>query len=447
MARPVVAIVGRPNVGKSTLFNKLIGKRLSIVDNTPGVTRDRIYGNCEWLGHNMLLVDTGGIEPFSDDVILSQMRRQAELAITSADVIIFVTDIRSGVVAADSEVASMLQKSGKPIILCVNKVDNIGALPPEFYEFYNLGLGDPIAVSSVHGHGTGDLLDEVIKNIPEGSFDDTDEDIVKVAVIGKPNVGKSSLINKISGEERAIVSDIAGTTRDATDTVIHNSHGDFVFIDTAGLRRKSKVEDQIEKYSVIRARMAVERADVCVIMIDANEGFTEQDSKVAGIAHDLGKACIIAVNKWDAVEKTGTTMDVQRKKLMNDFSFMSYAPIIFISAKTGQRLGRLFELIKFVDTQNAMRISTGKLNDVLSAATTRVQPPTDKGRRLKIYYMTQASTRPPTFVCFVNSKDLFHYSYQRYIDNQIREVFGLEGTPTRYVVREREKRNGKKDTK
>lgn len=447
MARPVVAIVGRPNVGKSTLFNKLVGKRLSIVDNTPGVTRDRIYGNCEWLGHNMLLVDTGGIEPFTDDVILSQMRRQAELAITSADVIIFVTDIRSGVVAADSEVASMLQKSGKPIILCVNKVDNIGALPPEFYEFYNLGLGDPIAVSSVHGHGTGDLLDVVIKNIPEGSFDDTDEDIVKVAVIGKPNVGKSSLINKISGEERAIVSDIAGTTRDATDTVIHNSHGDFVFIDTAGLRRKSKVEDQIEKYSVIRARMAVERADVCVIMIDANEGFTEQDSKVAGIAHDLGKACIIAVNKWDAVEKTGTTMDVQRKKLMNDFSFMSYAPIIFISAKTGQRLDRLFELIKFVDTQNAMRISTGKLNDVLSAATTRVQPPTDKGRRLKIYYMTQASTRPPTFVCFVNSKDLFHYSYQRYIDNQIREVFGLEGTPTRYVVREREKRNGKKDTK
>lgn len=447
MARPVVAIVGRPNVGKSTLFNKLVGKRLSIVDNTPGVTRDRIYGNCEWLGHNMLLVDTGGIEPFSDDVILSQMRRQAELAITSADVIIFVTDIRSGVVAADSEVASMLQKSGKPIILCVNKVDNIGALPPEFYEFYNLGLGDPIAVSSVHGHGTGDLLDEVIKNIPEGSFDDTDEDIVKVAVIGKPNVGKSSLINKISGEERAIVSDIAGTTRDATDTVIHNSHGDFVFIDTAGLRRKSKVEDQIEKYSVIRARMAVERADVCVIMIDANEGFTEQDSKVAGIAHDLGKACIIAVNKWDAVEKTGTTMDVQRKKLMNDFSFMSYAPIIFISAKTGQRLDRLFELIKFVNTQNAMRINTGKLNDVLSAATTRVQPPTDKGRRLKIYYMTQASTRPPTFVCFVNSKDLFHYSYQRYIDNQIREVFGLEGTPTRYVVREREKRNGKKDTK
>lgn len=447
MSRPVVAIVGRPNVGKSTLFNKLVGKRLSIVDDTPGVTRDRIYGDCEWLGRNMLLIDTGGIEPYSDDIILSQMRRQAELAITSADVIIFVTDIRSGVVATDSEVASMLQKSGKPIILCVNKVDNIGGIPPEFYEFYNLGLGDPIAVSSVHGHGTGDLLDEVLKYLPEQDEDEFDHELIKVAVIGKPNVGKSSLINAISGEERAIVSDIAGTTRDATDTIVENSHGKFVFIDTAGLRRKSKVDDQIEKYSVIRARMAVERADVCVIMIDATEGFTEQDSKVAGIAHDLGKACIIAVNKWDAVEKDGKTMDSQRKNLMNDFSFMSYAPIIFISAKTKQRLDRLFELIKFVDTQNAMRISTGKLNDVLSAATTRVQPPTDKGRRLKIYYMTQASTRPPTFVCFVNSKDLFHYSYQRYIDNQIREVFGLEGTPTRFVVREREKRNGKTDTK
>ena len=447
MNKPVIAIVGRPNVGKSTLFNKLIGQRLSIVDDTPGVTRDRIYGEVEWLGKKAFIIDTGGIEPKSDDIILSQMRRQAQLAIDTANVIILVTDGKTGMVATDMDIAQMLMKSNKPIVLCVNKCDGIGEPTPEFYEFYNLGLGDPIAVSSVHGHGTGDLLDEVIKNIPEGSFDDTDEDIVKVAVIGKPNVGKSSLINKISGEERAIVSNIAGTTRDATDTVIHNSHGDFVFIDTAGLRRKSKVDDQIEKYSVIRARMAVERADVCVIMIDANEGFTEQDSKVAGIAHDLGKACIIAVNKWDAVEKTGTTMDVQRKKLMNDFSFMSYAPIIFISAKTGQRLDRLFELIKFVDTQNAMRISTGKLNDVLYAATTRVQPPTDKGRRLKIYYMTQASTRPPTFVCFVNSKDLFHYSYQRYIDNQIREVFGLEGTPTRYVVREREKRNGKKDTK
>ena len=447
MARPVVAIVGRPNVGKSTLFNKLIGKRLSIVDDTPGVTRDRIYGDCEWLGRHMLLVDTGGIEPYSNDIILSQMRRQAQLAIDSADVIILVTDLRSGVVATDEEVAAMLQKSGKPIVLCVNKCDTIGEVPPEFYEFYNLGLGDPIAVSSVHGHGTGDLLVAVLAYLPDEAEDEDDSDTVRVAVIGKPNVGKSSLINAISGEERAIVSNIAGTTRDATDTIVENKFGNFVFIDTAGLRRKNKVEDQIEKYSVLRARMAVERADVCVIMIDATEGFTEQDSKVAGIAHELGKACIIAVNKWDAVEKDGHTMDKERKKLMNDFSFMSYAPIIFISAKTGQRLDRLFELIRFVDSQNAMRISTGKLNEVLADATLRVQPPTDKGRRLKIYYMTQASTRPPTFVCFVNSKDLFHYSYQRYIDNQIREVFGLEGTPTRYIIRERQGRNGKKDTK
>ena len=446
MSRPVIAIVGRPNVGKSTLFNKLIGKRLSIVDDTPGVTRDRIYGDCEWLGRNMLLVDTGGIEPYSDDIILSQMRRQAQLAIESADVIVLVTDVRSGVVATDTEVAQMLQKSGKPIVLCVNKCDTIGDVPPDFYEFYNLGLGDPVAVSSVHGHGTGDLLDEIIKYLPDEEQGEYDEDKIKVAVIGKPNVGKSSLINAISGEERAIVSNIAGTTRDSTDTLISNEYGAFVFIDTAGLRRKSKGEDQIEKYSVIRARMAVERADVCVIMIDGTEGFTEQDSKVAGIAHDLGKACIIAVNKWDAVDKDGKTMDKERKKLMNDFGFMSYAPIIFISAKTGQRLDRLFELIKFVNEQNSMRISTGRLNEVLSAATTRVQPPTDKGKRLKIYYMTQASTRPPTFVCFVNSKDLFHYSYQRYIDNQIREVFGLEGTPTRFVIREREK-NGKKDYK
>ena len=447
MARPVVAIVGRPNVGKSTLFNKLIGKRLSIVDDTPGVTRDRIYGDCEWLGRHMLLVDTGGIEPYSNDIILSQMRRQAQLAIDSADVIILVTDLRSGVVATDEEVAAMLQKSGKPIVLCVNKCDTIGEVPPEFYEFYNLGLGDPIAVSSVHGHGTGDLLDAVLAYLPDEAEDEDESDTVRVAVIGKPNVGKSSLINAISGEERAIVSNIAGTTRDATDTLVENKFGSFVFIDTAGLRRKNKVEDQIEKYSVLRARMAVERADVCVIMIDATEGFTEQDSKVAGIAHELGKACIIAVNKWDAVEKDGHTMDKERKKLMNDFSFMSYAPIIFISAKTGQRLDRLFELIRFVDSQNAMRISTGKLNEVLADATLRVQPPTDKGRRLKIYYMTQASTRPPTFVCFVNSKDLFHYSYQRYIDNRIREVFGLEGTPTRYIIRERQGKNGKKDTK
>lgn len=438
MARPIVAVVGRPNVGKSTLFNKLVGSRLSIVDDTPGVTRDRIYGDCEWLGHHFLLVDTGGIEPQSDDIILSQMRRQAQLAIDSADVIILVTDVKSGVVATDSDVAAMLQKSGKPIVLCVNKCDGIGDLPMDFYEFYNLGLGDPIAVSAVHGHGTGDLLDEVLKFLPDEKSEEEEDDTTSVAIIGKPNVGKSSLVNAISGEERAIVSNIAGTTRDATDTYVENSHGKFVFIDTAGLRRKSKVDDAIEKYSVIRARMAVERAQVCVIMIDAVEGFTEQDSKVAGIAHDLGKACIIAVNKWDAVEKDGNTMDKYRKKLMNDFSFMSYAPIIFISAKTGQRIERLYELIKYVDSQNAMRISTGKLNDILAAATARVQPPTDKGKRLKIYYMTQASTRPPTFVSFVNRKELFHFSYQRYLENQIREVFGLEGTPVRFVIRERE---------
>lgn len=443
MARPIVAVVGRPNVGKSTLFNKLCGQRLSIVDDTPGVTRDRIYGDCEWLNHNFLLVDTGGIEPHSDDIILSQMRRQAQLAIDSADVIVMVTDMTTGVVATDEEVAAMLQRSGKPVVLCVNKCDKVGEPPMEFYEFYNLCLGDPIQVSAVHGHGTGDLLDEVIRYFPEEEEKDDEEDKIKVAVIGKPNVGKSSLINAIAGEERVIVSNIAGTTRDATDTIIENQHGSFIFIDTAGIRRKSKVDEAIEKYSVIRARMAVERATVCVIMIDAQEGFTEQDSKVAGIAHDLGKACIIAVNKWDAVEKDGKTMDSYRKKLMNDFSFMSYAPIIFISAKTGQRLDRLFELIKYVDEQNSMRISTGKLNDILAEATARVQPPTDKGRRLKIYYMTQSSTRPPTFVCFVNKKELFHYSYQRYLDNRIREVFGLEGTPTKMVIRERESKYDK----
>lgn len=446
LSKPVVAIVGRPNVGKSTLFNKLIGQRLSIVDDTPGVTRDRIFGDCEWLGHSMMLIDTGGIEPHSDDVILKQMRRQADLAIESADVIIMLTDLKDGVVATDQEVAAMLQKSGKPVILAVNKCDFVGEIPADFYEFYNLGLGDPIPVSAVHGRGTGDLLDQVLSYLPQDTEEDADSETIKVAVIGKPNVGKSSLINKLCGEERTIVSDIAGTTRDATDTYISNEYGDFMFIDTAGLRRKSRVRDAgdvIEKYSIMRAKLAVERANVCVIMIDALEGFTEQDSKVAGIAHEAGKACIIAVNKWDAKEKDGQTMQKEREKLMNDFSFMSYAPILFISAKTGQRLDRLYELIKYVDDQNAMRISTGKLNDILSDATTRVQPPTDKGRRLKIYYMTQAATRPPTFVCFVNRKDLFHYSYQRYIDNQIRGVFGLEGTPTRYIIRERNNRDTK----
>lgn len=440
MARPVVAIVGRPNVGKSTLFNKLTGTRLAIVDNTPGVTRDRLFGDCEWLGHNMLLVDTGGIEPYSNDIILSQMRRQAQLAIDSANVIIFVTDVRDGVVATDEEVATMLIKSGKPVVLAVNKCDGLGAPPAELYEFYNLGLGDPFPVSSVHGHGTGDLLDEVLKHLPKEYLteENDEDDYIKVALIGKPNVGKSSLVNKIIGEERMIVSDIAGTTRDATDSFVENEHGKFMFIDTAGLRRKSKVDDAVEKYSVLRTDMAVERANVCVIMVDALEGFTEQDSKVAGRALEQGKGCIIAVNKWDAYEKDGKTMDSYRKQLMKDFSFMSFAPIIFISAKTGQRLERLYELIKFVDTQNSMRIKTGQLNEILAAATLRVQPPTDKGKRLKIYYMTQASTRPPTFVCFVNNAELFHYSYQRYIENQIREVYGLEGTPIRFVIRERD---------
>lgn len=433
-----VAIVGRPNVGKSTLFNKLTGSRISIVDDTPGVTRDRIYGDCEWLGHKFLLIDTGGIEPYSDDVILKQMRAQADIAIETADVIIFVTDVTTGILAADSEVASMLQKSGKPIVLCVNKCDSIGAPPAEFYEFYNLGLGDPFAVSSVHGHGTGDLLDEVIKYLPNKNTNDEENDeIIHVAVIGKPNVGKSSLINRICGGNRAIVSDIAGTTRDTTDTFVENAFGKFNFIDTAGIRRKSKVTDAIERFSVIRARSAVERANVCVIMIDAVEGFTEQDSKIAGIALEAGKACIIAVNKWDAVEKDSDTMKNYKKKLSTDFSFMSYAPVLFISAKTGQRLDKLFDLIAFVHSQNSMRISTGKLNEVLAEATSRVQPPTDKGKRLRIYYMTQASTRPPTFVFFVNNSELFHFSYQRYLENQIREVFGLDGTPVRFIIRER----------
>lgn len=437
MSKKIAAIVGRPNVGKSTLFNKLVGRRISIVEDTPGVTRDRIYADCEWLSHVFLLADTGGIDTKSDDVILSQMRRQAQAAIEAADVIILVTDIHTGVTAEDMDIAALLRKSGKPVVLCVNKVDSTGKTPDEIYEFYNLGLGDPYPVSSVHGLGTGDLLDRVLELFGDEKEEPEDADSIKVAVIGKPNVGKSSLINRITGQERMLVSNIPGTTRDAVDTAIENKSGKFIFIDTAGIRRKSKISDAIEHYSVLRAYSAVERADVCVMMIDATTGFTEQDSKIAGFAHEEGKACIIAVNKWDIVDKSDKTMDEFRKKLMDDFSFMSYAPIIFISAKTGQRIDRLFELIKYVNEQNSIRISTGKLNDVLSDATMRVQPPTDKGKRLKVMYMTQPSTKPPTFVIFVNHAELFHFSYQRYIENQIRSTFGLEGTPVRFIVRER----------
>ena len=436
----LVAIVGRPNVGKSTLFNKIVGKRMSIVDDTPGVTRDRIYSKAEWRSREFMLVDTGGIEPESKDVILSQMREQAQLAIDSADVIIFVADIRTGVTASDVSVAQMLQKSGKPIVLCVNKCDAVGDLPPEIYEFYNLGLGDPIAVSSVHGHGTGDLLDAVIDNADWDSDDDYDDDYIKVAIIGKPNAGKSSLVNKIAGENRMIVSDKAGTTRDAVDTVVQYEDNKYVLIDTAGIRRKSRVNDDVEKYSVLRAFMAVDRADVCVMMIDAAEGFTEQDSKIAGYAHEQGKATVIAINKWDLIEKDGKTMQEFTKKLEVDFSFMSYAPFVFISAKTGQRVDKLFQLINYTVEQNARRITTGKLNELLSYAVARVQPPTDKGKRLKLFYLTQPSVKPPTFVCFCNKKDLFHFSYQRYIENQIRETFGLDGTPIRFIVREREEK-------
>ncbi len=434
----LVAIVGRPNVGKSTLFNKLVGKRLSIVDDTPGVTRDRIYSRCEWLNREFMLIDTGGIEPESSDVILAQMREQAMLAIESADCIIFVVDLTAGVTASDADVATMLTKSGKPVVLAVNKDDNIGDVPPEFYEFYNLGLGDPIAISAVHGHGTGDLLDAVFEKLPPEEAEPFDDSAIKVAVIGKPNVGKSSLVNYITGSARSIVSDIAGTTRDAVDSEVVRGENKYVFIDTAGIRRKAKVTENIEHFSVLRALMAVDRADVCVVMIDAEVGFTEQDSKVAGYAHDKGRAVVIAVNKWDAVtDKNDKTMSEFTKKLQNDFSFMSYAPFVFISAKTGSRVDKLFELIDIVHEQHSRRISTGVLNDMLSYATSRVQPPSDKGKRLKLYYMTQASTNPPNFVVFCNSKDLFHYSYQRYIENQIRETFGLDKTPIKLTVRER----------
>ena len=433
----LIAIVGRPNVGKSTLFNKIIGQRLSIVEDTPGVTRDRIYGKAEWRNRPFMLVDTGGIEPDSKDIILSQMRAQAQLAIDSAAVIIFVVDITTGMTANDESVASMLLKSGKPVVLCVNKCDSVGEPPAELYEFYNLGLGEPIPVSSVHGHGTGDLLDATFEHLPPEDEEEYEENVIKVAVIGKPNAGKSSLINRIAGEERVIVSDIAGTTRDAIDTFIERDGGQYVFIDTAGIRRKSKITENVERYSVLRAYMAIDRADVCVIMIDANEGYTEQDSKVAGYAHDQGKACVIAINKWDSIEKDDKTMNEFRKKLEVDFSFMSYAPFVFISALTGQRIDKLFEQIRYTAEQNARRITTGMLNDLLSYATARVQPPSDKGKRLKLYYMTQASTKPPTFVVFCNSKELFHYSYRRYIENQIREAFKLDSTPIKLIVRER----------
>ncbi len=443
MSLPLVAIVGRPNVGKSTLFNKLIGQRLSIVEDTPGVTRDRIYSKCEWLSTQFMLVDTGGIEPKTDDIILSQMRDQAQIAIDRADVIIFVTDLKTGVTSDDYAVAEMLQKSGKPVVLCVNKCDSLGEPPMEIYEFYNLGLGDPYGVSSVHGHGTGDMLDKVCEYLKDYESEQYDEDAIKVAIIGKPNVGKSSLVNRISGQNRVIVSNIAGTTRDATDTEIENEYGKYVFIDTAGIRKKSKITERVEHFSVLRAYMAVDRADVCVIVIDATEGFTEQDSKVAGYAHEQGKASIVVVNKWDLIEKETNTMKNYEAELRENFSFMSYVPFLFMSALTGQRVDKLYEKINYVAKQNSIRISTGTLNDALITATQKVQPPSDKGRRLKIYYITQSSTNPPTFIVFVNRKELFHFSYQRYIENQIRQTFGLDGTPVRFVVRERDRNDTK----
>ena len=437
MSRPLVAIVGRPNVGKSMLFNRLVGQRLSIVEDTPGVTRDRLYAECEWCGRKFDMVDTGGIEPSTDSEILLFMREQAQIAIDSATVIVLVTDIRTGVTAADKDVANMLLRSRKPVVLAVNKADSTGAEDPAIYEFYSLGLGDPIAVSAVHGHGTGDLLDACLAHFPEESEDEEEGDCIKVAVIGKPNVGKSSLINHILGEKRLIVSNMAGTTRDAVDTLFENQYGRYMLIDTAGIRRKSKVEERVEKFSVMRAQMAIERADVCLIMIDAREGVTEQDTKIAGLAHEAGKASIVVVNKWDLVEKETGTMEKMRKDIMRDLSFMSYAPILFISALTGQRTERIFELINFVNDQSNMRITTGMLNNVLADAQARVQPPTDKGRRLKIYYMTQTGIKPPNFVIFCNSRELFHFSYQRYLENQIRAVFGLEGTPVRIVIRQK----------
>lgn len=442
MSKPLVAIVGRPNVGKSMLFNKLINKRVSIVEDTPGVTRDRIYEECDWNGRTFDLVDTGGIEPTMDNEILLFMREQARIAIDSADVIVLVTDITTGVTAADKDVANMLLRSKKPVVLAVNKADSTGTVDPTLYEFYSLGCGDPIPVSAVHGHGTGDLLDACMEHFPPESETEEADDTIKVAIIGKPNVGKSSLTNLILGEKRVIVSDVAGTTRDAIDSRVENEYGKYVFIDTAGIRRRSRVDDRVEKFSVMRAQMAIERADVCLIMIDAREGVTEQDTKIAGLAHEAGKASVVVVNKWDLIEKDSKTMDSMRKDIQRDLSFMSYAPILFISALTGQRTSRIFELVNFVNDQSAMRITTGMLNNVLADAQARVQPPTDKGRRLKIYYMTQTGIKPPNFVIFCNSRELFHFSYQRYIENQIRAVFGLEGTPIRMVIRQKGDKEG-----
>lgn len=437
MAKPVVAVVGRPNVGKSTFFNYVAGKRISIVEDTPGVTRDRIYTEVEWRGRTFTLIDTGGIEPYSEDKIMQQMRRQAEIAIETADVILFMVDGKDGMTASDKEVASLLRKAKKPMILVVNKVDKVGDLPPEVYEFYNLGLGDLMAISSIHGLGMGDLLDEVYRHFPEEQDEEYPEDVIKVAVVGKPNAGKSSLINAIMGEERVIVSDIPGTTRDAIDTYVEKDEDKFVFIDTAGIRRKSKIVENIERYSTMRSWTAIERADVCVIMIDAEDGVTEQDTKIAGYAHNEGKASIIVVNKWDLVEKETGTLEEYRKTVHEKLGFMTYAPVLFISAKTGQRVHKLYELIKYVSNQAALRISTGMLNDIVSEATAMVQPPSDKGRRLKVYYMTQPSVKPPTFVIFVNSVELLHYSYVRYLENQLRKNFGFEGTPIRFIEREK----------
>lgn len=437
MAKPVVAIVGRPNVGKSTLFNKIAGTRISIVDDTPGVTRDRVFADAEWLGRDFTLIDTGGIEPKADDEILMQMRAQAQLAIEMAHVVIFIVNVRDGLTAADKDVAALLIKSGKPIVLAVNKVDNTGEPPMDFYEFYNLGLGDPIAISSTHGLGVGDLLDACAEHFPSAEDGDEEDDVIKVAIVGKPNAGKSSLINRILGEDRVIVTSIAGTTRDAIDTHYERGGQKYTFIDTAGIRRKSKVDEQIERYSVIRAFAAVERSDVCIIMIDGSEGITEQDSKIAGFVHESGKAAIVVVNKWDAVEKETNTMKNYKLDVMDTLAFMQYAPIEFISAKTGARVDKLFDMIRAAAAQNARRITTGMLNDVIGEATTKVQPPSDKGKRLRIYYATQAAAKPPTFVIFVNKAELFHFSYQRYLENQLRAAFGFEGTPIRFIIRER----------